>query len=180
MNHHSTGASVERRTDGDGFAVFNLMVSGQSGPFEFSNRITVHPPAGLMGVEGLLKDVGSDGVIVLGKAVSAGGKIVNADTGKPVSDVAVRVLPNWDSNAVYKQNQRTRTDVNGVFRFTSLETVSYSVYIDGSIPDGAVVIGKPSGGYRYEYPNGAPQVKREIFGGAKQDVEFRVRMHADR
>lgn len=179
MNHHSTGAGVERRTDGDGFATFNLMLSGQSGPFEFRNRITVHPMAGLIGWEGPLEDVSADGVIVLANAVSAGGRIVNANTGKPVSDVAVRVLPKWDSDAVYKQNQRTRTDTNGVFRFTSLEPVSYTVYIDGTIPDGAVVIEKPGGGYRYEYPNGAPQVSREIFGGDEQDVEFRVRMHGD-
>lgn len=179
MNHHSGGAGVDRRTNNEGIAVFNLAVDSKGGPFEVNNRIIVHPPSGFAGWQGLLQDVGEGGVVTLTDGASASGKIVNADTGEPVVGVPVRVLPAWDSDAIYNHNQSTRTDANGVFKFNSLEPVTYSVYIERSIPDGAVVFENPGGGYRYEYPHGSPQVSRQIVGGAKRDVEFRVRMHDD-
>ena len=168
---HSFGTDLVQQTGVDGVARFEMMSCDTSiKPLDFKLYAEV-TPVRFMGRQELI-DPSRPVEIRLQRGLSATGVLINAESGKPLPNVEVRVFPRDLEHANFKGNIRVKTNSRGEFRFEGLENLEYTGHVDGSVPKGTVITPYGNGGARYSYPNGVEQ--HSLRAGSSDPVRWEV------
>ncbi len=169
-------------TNSNGIARFaSAMPEDSVGPLTITGRVSVSNVPRHIGFSAELSELSKrDGVyeLSLQPAVSASGILIDAATGRPVPNAAIRVYPRDFEAASFKQNIRTTSDAKGKFHFNSLEPIEYTGHVDGAAIKGTKITMLPGGGYQMKPPiTGLTSLS--IVGGASQPVIWEVELVPD-
>jgi hypothetical protein len=152
---YSFASFLERRTGDDGVAVFEgIALDADISPLRVSFYVKA-PPTRFIGSSAEV-DPHRPIEIHLRRGLSASGVIVDAESGKPIPNAVVRIIPRDFGRAQFKANIETKTDDRGKFHFEGLEDMAYSARVDGAVPKGTIVT-RTGNGTSFNYPAGVEQ-----------------------
>ena len=164
----SNDVGVSTTTDREGKFVFEH-VDAKAADYNLS----VAPDADTQGFEAKHLAVSDTPLqIQLKPGLTAKGKIINVDTGKPIANVKVTLQPKNPGQAQYGLSIEAVTDQDGVFEARGLEEIEYNVpFMVSTIPPDCVILrdaaGKVTG---IQWGNSKPPV---IKGGQEGVTEIK-------
>jgi hypothetical protein len=149
---YSFASLLKRRTGDDGVAVLEgIALDADVSPLRVSFH-AIAPPTRFIGSSTPI-DPRRPVEIPLRRGRSAAGVLIDAESGKPIPNAVVRIVPRDFARAAFKANIEAKTNERGEFHFEGLEDMAYSAHVDGAVPKGTIVT-RSGNGTSFRYPAG--------------------------